>query len=98
MECEESRKPRRRPRTARQSILDHVEGLCRNEGLAVLWATHLIDEVLPDSQVIVLHEGRILADGPREDVVASTGGDNIRDAFAELTRKRQPAPEGASAA
>src|SRR5690606_14062369 len=30
---------------SRRSIIDHVRGLCRDERLAVLWATHLIDEV-----------------------------------------------------
>ena len=30
---------------SRQAILDHVRRLCAEEGLGVLWATHLIDEV-----------------------------------------------------
>ncbi len=30
---------------SRQFLLDHVRRLCREEGLAALWATHLIDEV-----------------------------------------------------
>jgi len=70
---------------SRQGILDHVQRLCRSEGLAVLWATHLIDEVLPESQVIVLHRGRVLASGLRDRVVAATGANDIRAAFLELT-------------
>ena len=42
---------------SRQGILDHVRRLCAEEGLGVLWATHLIDEVHADDQVIVLHLG-----------------------------------------
>ncbi|HEX7969687.1 MAG TPA: ATP-binding cassette domain-containing protein, partial [Stellaceae bacterium] len=49
---------------SRQFLLDHVRRLCRDEGLAALWATHLIDEVDPEGQVIVLHRGRVLAQGP----------------------------------
>ncbi len=71
---------------SRQSILDHVRQLCRDQGLAVLWATHLIDEVQPQSQVIVLHRGRVLAEGPRERVVAEAGAGDIREAFSRLTR------------
>lgn len=73
---------------ARQGILEHVARLCRDEGLAVLWATHLIDEVLPESQVIVLHQGRVLAAGPRDRVVAETGAHDIRAAFLALTGER----------
>jgi ABC-2 type transport system ATP-binding protein len=70
---------------SRQSLLDHVRGLCRDQGLAVLWATHLIDEVDNDAKTIILHEGRILAAGPVGMVVADAGASDIRDAFATLT-------------
>jgi ABC-2 type transport system ATP-binding protein len=70
---------------ARQGILEHVQRLCRDENLAVLWATHLIDEVLPGARVIVLHRGRVLASGPVERVVAEAGAENIRAAFLKLT-------------
>jgi len=71
---------------SRQSIVDHVQRLCRDQRLAVLWATHLIDEVLPQSHVIVLHRGRVLADGPRDQVVDETGASDIRETFLRLTR------------
>ena len=48
---------------ARRSIVEHVHELCRSQGMAVLWATHLIDEVHTDDRVVVIHKGRILADG-----------------------------------
>lgn len=48
---------------ARRSITDHVHSLARDEGLTVLWATHLSDEVHDTDRLIVLHQGRILADG-----------------------------------
>ena len=70
---------------SRQSLLDRVRGLCRDQGLAVLWATHLIDEVDNDAKTIILHEGRILAAGPVGMVVADAGASDIRDAFATLT-------------
>ncbi len=48
---------------ARQSITDHVHRLCAEENLTVLWATHLTDEVFDSDQLVVLHQGRILAQG-----------------------------------
>jgi ABC-2 type transport system ATP-binding protein len=68
----------------RRFLLDHVRGLCRDHGLAVLWATHLIDEVGEDSRVIVLHRGRVLADGRAPDVAAAAGAASIRAAFDSL--------------
>ena len=37
--------------------------LCESDGLTVLWATHLIEEVRQDDRVLILHEGKLLADG-----------------------------------
>jgi ABC-2 type transport system ATP-binding protein len=71
---------------SRQFLLDHVRMLCRSEGLAVLWATHLIDEVDPEGQVIVLHQGRILAQGAVGEVIAAAGASSMRAAFDALTK------------
>jgi ABC-2 type transport system ATP-binding protein len=72
---------------SRQFLLDHVRMLCREEGRAALWATHLIDEVDPDGKVIVLHRGRILAQGLVADVLRETGTSSMRAAFDVLTRE-----------
>ena len=48
----------------RAAITDHVHRLAAEDRLTVLWATHLTDEVRPDDQAVILHRGRILADGP----------------------------------
>jgi ABC-2 type transport system ATP-binding protein len=71
---------------SRQFLLDHVRRLCAEEGLAVLWATHLIDEAAPTARLIVLHRGRVLAEGAVGEVVAETGAASIRDAFDHLVR------------
>ena len=71
---------------ARADILAHVRMLVRQEGVAVVWATHLIDEVSDTDDLIVLHGGRILALGPVSDIVARTGGEGVGAAFTRLTR------------
>jgi ABC-2 type transport system ATP-binding protein len=70
---------------ARADILDHVRRLSTMEGIGVLWATHLIDEADAGDDVVVLHKGKILADGALDDVVRRSGGADLRDAFTRLT-------------
>jgi ABC-2 type transport system ATP-binding protein len=70
---------------SRSAISRHVRSLVRDRGVAVLWATHLLDEVMSDDAVVVLHRGEVLAAGDVADVVAATGANGIRGAFIALT-------------
>ena len=67
---------------ARAGITDHVHRLCADEGLTVLWATHLTDEVADTDRLIVLHEGRIHADGEAREI---RGAQDLRTCFLEMT-------------
>jgi ABC-2 type transport system ATP-binding protein len=80
---------------SRQDILDHARRLCSEQGIGLLWATHLIDEVAPGDQVIILHRGRVLADGPVEQIISRAGAASIRDAFTRLTAPPAAAATGA---
>jgi len=70
---------------ARADILDHVRQLVREQGIGVLWATHLFDEIRPSDSLVVLHQGRVLANGPVPRVIAEAGGHDIHAAFMRLT-------------
>jgi ABC-2 type transport system ATP-binding protein len=70
---------------SREDILRHVRKLLGRENIGVLWATHLIDEVGPDDKVVVLHHGRVRAHGSVAEILATTGQDTMRAAFANLT-------------
>jgi ABC-2 type transport system ATP-binding protein len=70
---------------ARADILDHVRRLSIDQGIGVLWATHLIDEAAAGDDVVILHKGSVLADGAIGDVVGKSGGSDLRDAFNRLT-------------
>ncbi|MBT5192943.1 MAG: ATP-binding cassette domain-containing protein, partial [Rhodospirillaceae bacterium] len=65
----------------RMAIVDHVHSLARDDGIAVLWATHLIDEIADDDKVVVLHQGTVRATGSTDEIVATAGGDDLLDAF-----------------
>lgn len=75
---------------SRQGLVDHVRRLCHEDGIGVLWATHLIDEIGPTDQVIILHTGRVLAQGDVGKVVADAGVADIRAAFTAMTAGSQP--------
>ncbi len=70
---------------SRQAIVGHVHKLCSDGKIAVLWATHLIDEVFDEDHVIVLHKGRIVAQGSVEEVNRAAGGETIAESFNILT-------------
>lgn len=73
---------------ARGAIVAHVHALARDEGIAVLWATHLIDEVEAGDRVVLLHEGRVRASGGVEEVNRWAGEATIAESFARLTTGR----------
>jgi ABC-2 type transport system ATP-binding protein len=70
---------------ARADILKHVRGLVAREDIGVLWATHLIDEIEPDDNVVVLHEGKVLDRGNASEIAARAGTAGIGPAFNALT-------------
>lgn len=71
---------------SRRALVEHVHRLCREQGVAVLWATHLIDEIHPGDRVVVLHRGRVCADGGVDTVIADTGATSLDEAFDRITR------------
>jgi ABC-2 type transport system ATP-binding protein len=76
---------------SRQFMLDHTRGLCREEGIAVLWATHLIDEVGEGAKVVVLHKGEVRAVGPAAQLLGQTRTPSMRAAFETLVQEREAA-------
>ena len=52
----------------------------------MLWATHLFDEIAPSDDLVVLHQGKMLAHGRVPDVIAAAGGQDMHSAFMRLTQ------------
>ena len=67
---------------ARRAITDHVHDLT-GEGITVLWATHLTDEVRPSDRVVILHRGQVIADGQADQIAGET---ELSERFLTLTR------------
>ncbi|MBC8130948.1 MAG: ATP-binding cassette domain-containing protein [Rhizobiaceae bacterium] len=75
---------------SRAEIVEEVRRLVRQEGVSVLWATHLIDEIEESDRVVVLHRGKVLAEGDVPSIVERQDAVSIRDAFAALTGMARP--------
>lgn len=69
---------------SRQLILKHVKTLCKKNKLAVLWATHLIDEIDKGEKVVVINKGKILESGEVGVIIKKTKTKNIRESFNKL--------------
>ncbi len=70
---------------ARADILEHVRQLVITPGIGVLWATHLFDEIAPSDNLVVLHQGRVLARGEVARVLEEVGAKDVNSAFTRLT-------------
>ncbi len=69
---------------SRQMILKHVKNLCKKNNMAVLWATHLIDEIDMGEKVIIIDKGKVIESGDVSKIIKKTKTKNIRDAFNKL--------------
>jgi ABC-2 type transport system ATP-binding protein len=67
---------------SRRDIVADLHALAADEGVGVLWATHLIEEILPGDPVYVLHRGEVLAAGTAAGIA---GAGTLSDAFLRLT-------------
>ncbi|WP_027158218.1 ABC transporter ATP-binding protein [Methylobacter luteus] len=74
---------------SRHDIVEHVHRLAVEHQMAVLWASHLIDEIYPEDRLIVLHKGRIKAQGTVDEVQGITHAATIKEAFYKLTQGEQ---------
>jgi ABC-2 type transport system ATP-binding protein len=79
---------------SRADLLKLLLNMRAERSVAVLWATHLCDEVADADRVIVLHRGKVLADTTPAQLVSSAGAASIEEAFLAMTgdgSRRRPA-------
>ncbi len=70
---------------SRSDLRKLILSLRAERSVAVLWATHLCDEVADADRVVVLHHGRVLADATPAQLLASAGASTIEQAFLAMT-------------
>lgn len=70
---------------SRALIIKHVRALGDSDGLCVLWATHLIDEIRHSDPLIVIHAGKIKALGVTEQLCQKNHVANVSQLYRKLT-------------
>ena len=68
----------------RRGLLEYVLKLCKERGLGVLWATHLVEEAERADRVVILHRGRVVESAPPADLMRKAGKTTLSDAFLGL--------------
>ena len=66
---------------SRKFLLAHVRQLCAEQQLAVLWATHLLDEAGAGARIVVLDKGAVKASGGIPEILAQAGRPDLTTAF-----------------
>jgi ABC-2 type transport system ATP-binding protein len=70
---------------SRRDLLAALRADVQDRGTALLFATHWVEEARQADRVLVLHRGRLLADGKPDDVAAALGGPDLESAFVRAT-------------
>ena len=77
---------------SRGDLIKLILAMRAERAVAVLWATHLCDEVPEADRVVVLHRGKVLADTTPAKLVAGAGTATIEEAFLAMTGRKSEAP------
>lgn len=79
---------------SRQQLLAAVRRLAQEQGVAVLWATHLAEEVKVADRLVLLDKGTVRFSGSTGDFMEKAQGDDL---YAEIFKHLgQPVAEGLS--
>jgi ABC-2 type transport system ATP-binding protein len=70
---------------SRRDLIATVRADVATRATAVLWATHLVEEAADADRVLVLHKGKLLADGSPDDIARALGGGTLEEAFLRAT-------------
>jgi ABC-2 type transport system ATP-binding protein len=69
---------------SRHDLMRSVETLAKGGEVAVLWATHLVDEVVNADRLLVLNQGELVFDGLPSELIAQSGSLSLEQAFLKL--------------
>ncbi|TJZ87382.1 ABC transporter ATP-binding protein [Paracoccus hibiscisoli] len=67
---------------SRAEVLALTRRLITRDGVSALWATHIMDEIDPADDLVILHRGEVLRHGPARDIAGAQG---LTRAFLDLT-------------
>ncbi|MFA3791158.1 ATP-binding cassette domain-containing protein [Aliiglaciecola sp. SL4] len=70
----------------RQSINKYIRQLCEDEKITVLSSTHQIDEISPEDNLIILHQGKVRLDAPCQQALTEQGCNDVASLYQKMTQ------------
>jgi ABC-2 type transport system ATP-binding protein len=70
----------------RHMINEHVRALCRDQGVAALWASHLVDDIDVSDHLLLLDQGRLISDDDCANVLQQYQAQNLRQLMLNLAK------------
>ena len=74
---------------SRLLIISYVRNLCAQREICVLWTTHLMDEVQPSDQLIIINKGQIQAQAQSSQLCEQYNVDDIYQLYFALTKNTE---------
>ncbi len=71
----------------RRELVETLHVLAKTEGIAILWATHLADEVRGDDDLVIIVGGAVIASGNCNAVLSDAKANSLTSYFDAITKK-----------
>lgn len=68
----------------RTELIQYIHDLPQTQGCAILWATHLIDEIHDTDRVIMLHQGKLQLDGSAQQLLRKAGAADLSELMQQV--------------
>ncbi len=69
---------------SRRDLLKEISYFTRKKLKTVIWATHIVEEVEKADRIMIINEGRIIADLPPEELCSITSRSNVGSAYEKI--------------
>lgn len=74
---------------SRRDLLAALRADVAERSTTVLWATHLVEEAQQADRVLVLHQGKLIADGTPTEVTTALGEPTLEAGFIQRTNRKE---------
>ena len=71
---------------SRFEIIDYIRDVVKQRGIAVLWITHLFDEIKEDDKAAIIKNGKIIENGIISEIISKHDKKTLSEVFKYLTK------------
>jgi ABC-2 type transport system ATP-binding protein len=70
----------------RTNLYQHIRQLCITDNISVLWTTHLVEELSPDDDILILNNGNIVDRGSAQDLITQHNASDLSALLLQSSR------------